>query len=190
MGQATGLNEDEQLDTVITNALIVDHSGIYKADIGIKNGLISGIGKAGNPSVMQSVTPGMICGVNTEAIAGEGLIVTAGGFDAHVHYICPQICDEAIASGLTTLLGGGTGPSSGTRATTCTPGSNHLEMMLKATDDIAINIGLTGKGNTSAPEGLIEIITAGTCVDILSRHNSLPLKKKSKFFVLYRSLWA
>ena len=163
MGQATGIDESAQLDTVITNALIVDYTGIYKADIGIKHGNIVGIGKAGNPAVMADVSPNMICGVNTEAIAGEGMIITAGGMDAHVHYICPQICDEAVASGLTTLLGGGTGPSSGTRATTCTPGSNHVEMMLKATDHIPMNIALTGKGNTSSPEGLIEVIEAGAC---------------------------
>eukprot|EP01038_Epipyxis_sp_PR26KG_P009206 gene9206-12416_t len=153
MGQATGLLSSEQLDTVITNALIVDYSGIYKADIGIKNGFIVGIGKAGNPDVMAGVDMNMVVGVNTEAIAGEGLIVTAGGMDAHIHYICPQICEEAI--------GGGTGPASGTCATTCTPSPFHMEMMLKATDDIPMNFAFTGKGNTSSPEGLIEIIQAG-----------------------------
>ena len=121
MGQATGLPTEAQLDTVVMNALIVDYTGIYKADVGIKDGRISGIGKAGNPDVMAGVTPGMVTGVNTEAIAGEGLILTAGGMDSHIHFICPQICSEAIASGLTTLLGGGTGPASGTCATTCTP---------------------------------------------------------------------
>lgn len=161
MGQATGLPASEQLDTVITNVLIVDYTGIYKADIGIKNGYIAGIGKAGNPDVMDGVSEGMVCGVNTEAIAGEGLCVTAGGMDSHVHFICPQICDEAIASGLTTLLGGGTGPASGTCATTCTPGPFHMKMMLQATDTIPINIALTGKGNTAQPAGLIEIIEAG-----------------------------
>jgi len=105
MGQATGLKAEQQLDTVITNALIIDYSGIYKADVGIKDGIISGIGKAGNPDTMQNVSANMIVGVNTEAIAGEGLILTAGGMDSHVHFICPQICDEAIASGLTTMLG-------------------------------------------------------------------------------------
>ena len=163
MGQATAVAESDQLDTVITNALIIDHSGIFKADIGIKNGFIVGIGKAGNPAVMAGVTEGMVFGVNTEAIAGEGMIVTAGGFDAHVHFICPQICDEALSSGVTTFLGGGTGPASGTRATTCTPGPNHMEMMFRATDSIPMNIGLTGKGNTSSPEGLLEIIEAGAC---------------------------
>ena len=161
MGQATGLPESAQLDTVIMNALIVDYTGIYKADIGLKGGQIVGIGKAGNPDVMDGVTPGMVVGVNTEAIAAEGLIVTAGGMDSHVHYICPQICDEAIASGLTTLLGGGTGPASGTCATTCTPGSEHMRMMLHATDTMPLNFAFTGKGNTSSPEGLIEIVQAG-----------------------------
>lgn len=151
----------DQLDTVITNALVVDYTGIYKADIGIKGGYIVGIGKAGNPDVMAGVTPGMVCGVNTEAIAGEGLIITAGGMDSHVHFICPQICDEALASGLTTLLGGGTGPASGTCATTCTPSPAHMKMMLQATDTTPLNFGFTGKGNTSAPEGLLDIIAAG-----------------------------
>ena len=131
-GQATGVPSANQLDTVITNALIVDHTGIYKADIGIKNGFIVGIGKAGNPDVMDGVTSRMIVGVNTEAVAGEGLIVTAGGMDAHVHFICPQICDVALYSGLTTMLGGGTGgPAAGTCATTCTPSTTHMKMMLQ-----------------------------------------------------------
>ena len=131
-GQATGLPESEQLDSVITNALIVDYTGIYKADIGIKNGRIAGIGKAGNPDMMNGVTQNMIVGVNTEAIAGEGMIITAGGMDAHVHFICPQICEVALFSGLTTMLGGGTGgPAAGTCATTCTPSSTHMKMMLQ-----------------------------------------------------------
>eukprot|EP00611_Tribonema_gayanum_P030756 TRINITY_DN863_c0_g1_i1.p1 TRINITY_DN863_c0_g1~~TRINITY_DN863_c0_g1_i1.p1 ORF type:complete len:880 (-),score=328.51 TRINITY_DN863_c0_g1_i1:499-3066(-) len=161
MGQATGVGPDAVLETVITNALIIDHTGIYKADIGIKNGLIAAIGKAGNPDVMEGVTPGMIVGVNTEAIAGEGMIVTAGGMDAHIHFICPQICDEAISAGLTTLLGGGTGPAHGTCATTCTPHPAHMAMMLRATDTLPLNFGFTGKGNTASPEGLHEIIAAG-----------------------------
>lgn len=161
MGQSTGIPTNEQLDTVITNALIVDYTGIYKADIGIKNGLISGIGKAGNMHTMDGVTEGMIVGVKTEVIAGEGLIITAGGVDTHIHFICPQICEEAICSGLTTLLGGGTGPASGTCATTCTPSPNHLRMMLQATDGIPINMAFTGKGNTSSPVGLYDIIDAG-----------------------------
>ncbi|TMW56341.1 hypothetical protein Poli38472_006351 [Pythium oligandrum] len=161
MGQASGLFAHQVLDTIITNALVIDYTGIYKADIGIKNGLISGIGKGGNPDVMEGVMPNMIVGVNTEVIAGEGLILTAGGFDAHVHFICPQLCTEALASGLTTLVGGGTGPATGTNATTCTPGPNHMRLMLQATDSVPMNIGLTGKGNTSLPEGLQDIIDAG-----------------------------
>ena len=130
-GQTTGVPAREQLDTVITNAIIVDHTGIFKADIGIKNGYIIGIGKAGNHHMMDGVTKNMIIGVNTEAIAGEGMIVTAGGMDAHVHFICPQICEVALFSGLTTMLGGGTGgPAAGTCATTCTPSTTHMEMML------------------------------------------------------------
>ena len=161
MGQATGVEAHSQLDTVIINALIIDYTGIYKADIGIKNGKICGIGKAGNPDTMNSVTPGMIIGVNTDVISAEGKIVTAGGMDAHIHFICPDICTEAIASGLTTLLGGGTGPSSGSCATTCTPGKFHLKMMMEATDNIPLNFGFTGKGNTSSEVGLVEIIEAG-----------------------------
>lgn len=161
MGQASGYAAHEALDTVITNALVIDYTGIYKADIGIKGCIIQGIGKAGNPDVMDGVTPGMTVGVNTEAIAGEGMILTAGGIDAHVHWICPQIAEEAIASGLTTIVGGGTGPAHGTCATTCTPAPAHMKLMLKATDEMPINIGLTGKGNASDPEGLEEIIRAG-----------------------------
>ena len=161
MGQAAGVGDAEALDCVITNALIVDHTGIYKADVGIKNGLISAIGKAGNPDVMAGVTPGMIIGVTTEVIAGEGLILTAGGIDSHIHFICPQQAYEAIASGLTTMIGGGTGPATGTCATTCTPGSAHIRMMLQATDALPLNFGFTGKGNTSKPQGLAEQIIAG-----------------------------
>src|SRR6059058_2699776 len=134
MGQAAGVGDKDALDCVITNALVVDYTGIYKADIGIKSGRIAGIGKAGNPDVMAGVSPGMVVGVTTEVIAGEGLLVTAGGIDSHVHYICPQQADEAIAAGITTLVGGGTGPATGTNATTCTPGAHHLRMMLQATD--------------------------------------------------------
>ncbi len=160
-GQRAGVVDRDALDCVITNALIIDANGIYKADIGIKTGRIVGIGKAGNPEVMGGVTPGMIIGVTTEAIAGEGLIVTAGGIDAHVHFICPQQADEALASGVTTFIGGGTGPATGTNATTCTPGARYIGQMLQATDALPINIGLTGKGNTSSPEGLIDQIRAG-----------------------------
>ncbi len=160
-GQRAGVGDAEALDCVITNALIVDAGGIYKADIGIKGGRIVGIGKAGNPDVMLGVTPGMIVGVTTEAIAAEGLIVTAGGIDAHIHFICPQQAYEALASGVTTFIGGGTGPATGTNATTCTPGARHIRQMLQATDALPINIGLTGKGNTSSPEGLVDQVRAG-----------------------------
>jgi len=161
MGQATGIGDKDALDCVITNALVVDFTGIFKADIGIKNGLISGIGKAGNPDVFAGVSPGMIVGVTTEVIAGEGLILTAGGIDTHIHFICPQQAYEAIAAGLTTMVGGGTGPATGTCATTCTPGSHHLKMMLRATDALPLNFGFTGKGNTAKPAGLPEQIKAG-----------------------------
>jgi urease subunit alpha len=161
MGQMSGAPDEDVLDVVITNALIVDWTGIYKADIGIKRGRIAGIGKAGNPYVMAGVSDGMIVGVGTEAIAGEGLIVTAGGMDAHIHFICPQQAYEALASGVTTFVGGGTGPATGTNATTCTPGARHIELMLRATDVLPLNIGLTGKGNTSQPEGLVEQSRAG-----------------------------
>jgi urease subunit alpha len=161
MGQMAGATDAEALDCVITNALIVDWTGIIKADIGIKNGRIAGIGKAGNPDVMAGVTPGMIVGVTTEAIAGEGLIVTAGGVDTHIHFISPQQAFEAIASGITSWVGGGTGPATGSNATTCSPGSWNLARMLQATDDLPLNIGFTGKGNTSLPQGLLEQIRAG-----------------------------
>ncbi len=161
MGQATGVSQGDALDLVITNALVVDYTGIYKADIGIKHGLIAGIGKAGNPDVMAGVSPDLIVGVTTEVIAGEGLILTAGGIDTHIHYICPQQAYEAIAAGLTTMVGGGTGPATGTCATTCTPGATHLRMMLQATDALPLNFGFTGKGNSAKPQGLGEQIAAG-----------------------------
>ena len=161
MGQAAGVAQSDALDCVITNAMIIDWTGIYKADIGIKNGRISGIGKAGNPDMMEGVTPGMIVGVTTEAIAAEGMIVTAGGLDTHIHFICPQQIYDALASGVTTLIGGGTGPATGTNATTCTPGARHIELMLQATDTFPMNFGFTGKGNTSKPEGLAEQILGG-----------------------------
>jgi len=160
-GQMPGADDGGALDVVITNALIVDWTGIYKADVGIKGGRIVGIGKAGNPKVMSGVTPGMIVGVTTEAIAGEGHILTAGGIDAHIHFICPQQAHEAIASGVTTFIGGGTGPATGTNATTCTPGARNIELMLLATDALPINIGLTGKGNSSHVAGLVDQIRAG-----------------------------
>src|SRR5580765_862714 len=161
MGQAAGVGAKDALDCVITNALVVDYTGIYKADIGIKDGLIAGIGKAGNPDMMAGVTPGMIVGVTTEVIAGEGLILTAGGIDTHIHFICPQQAYEAIASGLTTMIGGGTGPAVGTCATTCTPAPFYIRAMLQAVDNLPLNFGFTGKGNTAAPEGLADQILAG-----------------------------
>lgn len=161
MGQAAGVSQADALDCVITNALIIDWSGIYKADVGIKNGRIAGIGKAGNPDVMDGVTPGMVVGVTTEAIAAEGMILTAGGVDSHIHFICPQQIYDALASGITTFIGGGTGPATGTCATTCTPGARHIELMLQATDEFPMNFGFTGKGNTSLPEGLPEQIEGG-----------------------------
>src|SRR5213592_1340517 len=161
MGQAAGVADDRALDCVITNALIIDWTGVRKADVGIKGGRIAGIGKAGNPDVMAGVTDGMVVGVTTEAIAGEGMILTAGGIDAHIHFICPQQAYDALASGVTTFIGGGTGPATGTNATTCTPGSGHLKLMLEATDAFPMNFGFTGKGNSSAPEGVVEQILGG-----------------------------
>ncbi|MCD6049779.1 MAG: ureC [Verrucomicrobia bacterium] len=161
MGQAAGVSQADALDCVITNALVVDHTGIFKADIGIKNGLIAGIGKAGNPDVMAGVTKGMIVGVTTEVIAGEGQILTTGGLDTHIHYICPQQAHEAIAAGLTTMIGGGTGPATGTCATTCTPSAFYLRNMMRAVDQLPLNFGFTGKGNTAMPAGLADQILGG-----------------------------
>lgn len=161
MGQASGRSDVESLDTVITNALVVDWSGIFKADIGIKNGSIVGIGKAGNPDVMDGVHPALVVGSCTDVIAGEGKIITAGGLDTHIHFICPQQAYEAVASGITTILGGGTGPSTGTNATTCTPGRLHMKQMLQACDELPINFGITGKGNDSNPKALQEEVVAG-----------------------------
>ena len=161
MGQSQVSREDGAVDTVITNALIVDITGIYKADIGIKDGLIHAIGKAGNPDTQESVD--IIIGPSTEAIAGEGHIVTAGGFDSHIHFICPQQIDDALHSGLTTMLGGGTGPAHGTLATTCTPGAWHISRMLQSADSFAMNLAFAGKGNASVPVPLEEQINAGAC---------------------------
>ncbi|XP_075086981.1 urease isoform X1 [Nicotiana tabacum] len=158
MGQASGYPSADCLDTVITNAVVIDYTGIFKCDIGIKDGRIFSLCKAGNPDVMDGDT---IIGVNTEVIAGEGMIVTAGAIDCHVHFICPQLAYEAISSGITTMVGGGTGPAHGTRATTCTPGPVHMELMLQSTDELPLNFGFTGKGNSSKAEGLHEIIKAG-----------------------------
>ncbi|WP_242352052.1 urease subunit alpha [Anaeromyxobacter sp. SG64] len=161
MGQAAGAPPDEVLDLVVTNALVLDHGGVFKADVGVRGGRICAIGKAGNPDAMAGVTPGMTIGPGTECIAGEGLILTAGGIDTHIHFVSPQQAYEAIASGVTTLLGGGTGPATGTNATTCTPGARHVGLMLQATDALPVNIGLLGKGNAASPEGLAEQIRAG-----------------------------
>jgi len=159
MGQSQVSNADGAADTVITNAVIIDHTGIYKADIALKGGRIAAIGKAGNPDVQPGVD--IIIGPGSEVIAGEGKIVTAGGIDAHIHYICPQQVEEAIASGVTTFIGGGTGPATGTNATTCTPGPWHIERMLLAAEGLPINLAFAGKGNASQPAALIEQIRAG-----------------------------
>lgn len=148
-------------DVVITNAVILDHWGIVKADIGIRDGKICGIGKAGNPDLMDGVHPELIIGASTEVIAGEGLIATAGGIDTHIHFICPQQIEEAISSGITTMIGGGTGPATGTNATTCTPGAWNIHRMLEAAEGFPINLGFLGKGNSSKPESLKEQIEAG-----------------------------
>lgn len=163
MGQASGASQDEALDLVITNALVLDYTGIFKADIGVKNGRIVGIGKAGNPDIMPGVDASMVVGVTTEVVAGEGSILTAGAFDAHVHFICPQQIEEATASGITTMLGGGTGPATGTNATTCTPGQFYIRMMLQATDLWPLNFGFLGKGNAALPLGLVQQVEAGAC---------------------------
>ncbi len=163
MGQKSGASQEEALDLVITNALVLDYTGIFKADIGIKAGRIVGIGKAGNPDIMPGVDKNMVVGVTTEVVAGEKQILTAGALDAHVHFICPQQIEEAIASGITTMLGGGTGPATGTNATTCTPGAFYIRMMLQATDAWPLNFGFLGKGNSSLRPGLIEQIEGGAC---------------------------
>ncbi|MGO4914848.1 urease subunit alpha [Pseudogemmobacter sp. W21_MBD1_M6] len=161
MGQSQVSRAGGAVDTVITNALIVDHSGIYKADVGLKGGLIAAIGKAGNPDTQNGVD--IIIGPGTEIIAGEGRILTAGGFDAHIHFICPQQIEDALHSGITTMMGGGTGPAHGTLATTCTPGLWHIGRMLQSLDAFPMNFGLSGKGNASQPEALVEMVTAGAC---------------------------
>ncbi|MCG7940696.1 MAG: urease subunit alpha [Candidatus Thiodiazotropha lotti] len=158
MGQSQRVSA-ETVDTVITNALILDHWGVVKADIGLKDGRISSIGKAGNPDVQPGVN--IVIGPGTEAIAGEGSIVTAGGIDSHIHFICPQQVEDALMSGVTTMLGGGTGPATGTNATTCTPGPWHIQRMLQASESLPMNLGYLGKGNASLPEALNEQILAG-----------------------------
>ena len=161
MGQSQVTRADGAVDTVITNALIVDYTGIYKADVGLRDGRIHKIGKAGNPDTQSGVD--IIIGPGTEAIAGEGRILTAGGFDAHIHFICPQQIDDALHAGMTTMLGGGTGPAHGTLATTCTPGPWHIGRMLQSLDAFPINFGLSGKGNASLPAALEEQVLAGAC---------------------------
>ncbi len=161
MGQSQAPNAAGAVDTVITNAVILDHWGVVKADIGISAGRIVAIGKAGNPDVQPNVD--IIVGPGTEVIAGEGKIVTAGGFDSHIHFICPQQIEEALMSGVTSMLGGGTGPAHGTFATTCTPGSWHLARMIEAADSFPMNIGFAGKGNASQPAALEEMVRAGAC---------------------------
>ncbi|MFQ3622663.1 MAG: urease subunit alpha, partial [Acetobacteraceae bacterium] len=159
MGQSQRTNADGAMDTVITNALIVDHWGIVKADVGLKDGRIAGIGKAGNPDVQPGVT--IVVGPGTEIIAAEGKILTAGGIDSHIHYICPQQVEDAIASGVTTMIGGGTGPATGTSATTCTPGPWHISRMLQAAEGLPVNLAFAGKGNASQPAALEEMVRAG-----------------------------
>ncbi|MDZ4349021.1 MAG: urease subunit alpha [Xanthomonadaceae bacterium] len=159
MGQSQRSRQDGAMDTVITNALIVDWTGIYKADVGLRDGRIAAIGKAGNPDVQSGVD--IVIGPGTEAIAGEGKILTAGAMDAHIHFICPQQIEEALMSGVTTMLGGGTGPATGTNATTCTPGAWHIGRMLQAADGFAMNLAFAGKGNAATPEALEEQVRAG-----------------------------
>jgi urease subunit alpha len=161
MGQGQATRAEGAVDTVITNAVILDHWGIVKADIGIRDGRISGIGKAGNPDTQPAVD--IVIGPGTEAIAGEGRIVTAGGIDSHIHFICPQLVEEALYSGVTTMLGGGTGPAAGTASTTCTPGPWHLARMLEAAEGLPVNLGFFGKGNASDPRALVEMVEGGAC---------------------------
>lgn len=161
MGQSQVARQDGAVDTVITNALVIDSTGIFKADIGLKSGRIVGIGKAGNPDTQNNVD--IIVGPGTEAIAGEGKILTAGGFDSHIHFICPQQIEDALMSGLTTMLGGGTGPAHGTLATTCTPGPWHIGRMIQSADAFPMNLAFAGKGNASVPKALEEMILGGAC---------------------------
>ncbi|MQS09440.1 urease subunit alpha, partial [Streptomyces alkaliphilus] len=161
MGQSRAARAEGTPDTVITGAVVIDHTGIVKADIGIRDGRIVALGKAGNPETMNGVHPDLVIGPETEVIAGNGRLLTAGAVDAHVHFICPQLVDEALASGVTTLLGGGTGPAEGTRATTVTPGSWHIARMLEAMDDLPVNIGLLAKGSTVSREAMLNQLRAG-----------------------------
>jgi urease subunit alpha len=161
MGQSQATNRQGAVDTVITNALVLDHWGIVKADVGLKEGRIAGIGKAGNPDIQPNVT--IVIGPGTEVIAGEGKILTAGGFDTHIHFICPQQVEEALMAGITSMLGGGTGPAAGTNATTCTPGPWHIARMIQAADAFPMNLGFAGKGNAARPAALEEMIKGGAC---------------------------
>jgi urease subunit alpha len=161
MGQSQLSRAEGAVDTVITNALILDHWGVVKADIGLSDGRIAAIGKAGNPDVQPGVD--IVIGPGTEIIAGEGKIVTAGGIDSHIHFVCPQQVEDALYSGITTMLGGGTGPAAGTASTTCTPGAWHLRRMLQAAEGFPVNLGFFGKGNAARPRGLVEQIEAGAC---------------------------
>jgi urease subunit alpha len=161
MGQSQATNADGAVDTVITNAVVLDHWGIAKCDVGLKDGRIHKLGKAGNPDVQSGVD--IVVGPGTEVIAGEGKILTAGGFDSHIHFICPQQIEEALMAGVTTMLGGGTGPATGTNATTCTPGPWHIARMIEAADAFPMNLGFAGKGNASRPAALEEMIRAGAC---------------------------
>jgi urease subunit alpha len=161
MGQSQLTRAQGAVDTVITNAVVLDHWGIVKADVGLKDGRVAAIGKAGNPDIQPDVT--IIIGPGTEIIAGEGKILTAGGFDSHIHFICPQQIDDALMSGVTTMLGGGTGPAHGTLATTCTPGPWHIGRMIQAADAFPVNLGISGKGNASLPGALEEMILGGAC---------------------------
>src|SRR6202171_5742321 len=161
MGQSQITSRRGAVDTVITNALILDHWGIVKADVGIRDGRIAAIGKAGNPDIQPNVT--IVIGPGTEVIAGEGKILTAGGFDTHIHFICPQQVEEALMSGVASMLGGGTGPAHGTFATTCTPGPWHIGRMIQVADGLPMNLGFAGKGNASRPAALEEMGKAGAC---------------------------
>src|ERR1700745_3819660 len=161
MGQSQITNRQGAVDTVITNALILDHWGIVKADVGLKDGKVFAVGKAGNPDIQPGVT--IVIGPGTEVIAGEGKILTAGGFDTHIHFICPQQVEEALMSGVTSMLGGGTGPAAGTNAPTCTPGPWHLGRMIQAADAFPVNLGFAGKGNASRPAALEEMVKGGAC---------------------------
>src|SRR5215212_7329543 len=161
MGQSQVANRQGAVDTVITNALVLDHWGIVKADVGLKEGRIAAIGKAGNPDIQPDIT--IVIGPGTEVIAGEGKILTAGGFDTHIHFICPQQVEEALMSGVTSMLGGGTGPAAGTNATTCTPGPWHIARMIQAADAFPVNLGFAGKGNAARPAALEEMIKGGAC---------------------------